>query len=104
VLFRSTLQDNDGIHVYRFNRAGRRLWVAWDDSTIACITAPCGRQVRIDGINAASVRVTDSVPNFSAGRDVREYSTAFPVATMPVSGGVATITLGDSPMYIEEEL
>lgn len=96
-----TITDADSIHVYGFRKGGKERWVAWDDATVACVTTPCGRQVTITGIDAPAVRVTDSVPMFPSGKDVRDYATAFDSSTVPVSGGSATITLGDSPIFVE---
>lgn len=96
-----TLRDSDDLHVVRFERDTGPVWVAWDDATVACITTPCGRQVTIPGIDAAAVRVTESVPGAASGRDVTDYATAFHSTIMPVSGGEVAITLGDVPVFME---
>ncbi len=97
----ATLLDSDDLHLFRFDKNTGPVWVAWDDREIQCITAPCGRQVTISGIDASSVRVTEAVPLFSTGREVTDYASAFHSWTVAVSGENAVIALGNGPVYVE---
>jgi hypothetical protein len=78
---------------------GKPVWVAWwdyfdDSGTEKSIT------IYVGDIN--SVKITESVPKYETGKEVTDYSTAFNAETKTASGGKVTITLGESPVFVEE--
>ena len=55
----------------------------------------------LSGLNGTSAVVTEVVPKFATGAEVTDYSSAFNTSTVALSGGSATLTLGDSPVLVE---
>lgn len=98
------IQESDGIYIYKFIKNGKHIWVAWDDNyeKIRCIKAPCGRQITIMEINSTQVKITEAVPKFETGKDVTDYNTAFNTETKTASNGQISLTLGDKPVFVEE--
>lgn len=98
-----TVQEYDGVHVYRFLKNGRPVWVAWDDKGITCVGAPCGRQVTIPGILSNKVKITEAVPYAVSGAylDENDYPYFFETETRPVINGQVTIIFGESPVFVE---
>lgn len=43
----------------------------------------------------------EAVPKFSSGKDVTDYNTAFKTETKSVTGGQVSISLADSPVFVE---
>ena len=62
-----------------------------------------GKQITISNINSSSVKITESVRNYSSGKNVRDYSTAFSTKTINVESGKVTITIKDAPVFVEED-
>jgi flavodoxin len=94
-----TIQESDNIYIYKFMKNGKPVWVAWwdyfDDSGTE-------KSITIDVGNINSVKITKAVPKYETGQEVTDYSTAFNTETKTASGGKVTITLGESPVFIEE--
>jgi hypothetical protein len=97
-----TVGDVGSIYVYKFNKGGKPVWVAWAEGDIVCIKAPCVRQVTISGIASSRVKITEAIPKYDSGKNVKDYNSAFVSGSASVAGGQATIALGQSPVYIEE--
>jgi GH35 family endo-1,4-beta-xylanase len=89
------VQESNDVYIYEFNNSGKPVWVAWKETAAA-------RVITITGITASSVEITEAVPNYDNGIDVTDYSTAFNTETRAVSGGQLEITLGASPIFVEE--
>lgn len=89
-----TIQESNGVYIYKFIKAGKPIWVAWNDNSDS-------KQIVISGISPGSVKITEAVPKYESGKDVADYSTAFNTETKAVSGGKITITLGDKPVFVE---
>lgn len=89
-----TIQEKDGVYVYKFTKNGKPIWVAWNDNS-------GGKQVTISGITTNSVKVAEAIPKYESGKEVTNYSTAFSAETKTVSGGKVTITLKDVPVFVE---
>lgn len=96
-----TVLDSDGLHIYKFMKQDKPLWVAWDDKEIACIKAPCGRLIKIPGVNSGAGLVTEAVPKFESGKEVTDYSSSFNTRTINVSNGIATLFVGRTPVFVE---
>ena len=89
-----TIQEKDGIYVYKFNKNGKPIWVAWNDNREP-------KQITISGISSSEVTFTEAVPKYESGKDVKDYSTAFNTETKSASGGKITITIKDKPVFME---
>ena len=88
------IQEKDGVYVYKFTKNGQPVWVAWNDNEAE-------KQITISGVNSSSVKITEAVPNYSSGKEVINYSTAFKTETANVEGGMATIKIKDIPVFVE---
>lgn len=90
-----TIQEKDGIYVYKFVKNGKPIWVAWNDNASE-------KQITISGINSSSIKITEAVANYSSGKEVKSYSTAFSTKTADVENGKVIIAIKDTPMFVEE--
>jgi hypothetical protein len=45
--------------------------------------------------------VTEAAPKFTSGAIVSSYASAFTKQTLAVTGGAVTLTLGESPVFVE---
>ena len=90
-----TIQESDGVYVYKFTKQSKPIWVAWNDNS-------AGKTITITGIGSQQVNITEAVPKYESGKDVTDYNTAFNTEIKPVSNGKITITLGDKPVFVEE--
>lgn len=91
-----TIQESDGIYIYKFTKNGKPIWVAWNDNSGE-------KQITISSITSTQVKITEAVPKYESGKDVTDYSTAFNTETKSVSGGKISITLADKPVFVEEK-
>ena len=100
-----TIQESGDVYIYKFTKSGKPIYIAWwdyfNDSTY---TQGKTKQATITNIQGNSVLATEVVPKFSSGKDVTDYSTAFKTETKTVTGGQVTLSLGDSPVFVEEKL
>ena len=90
-----TIQEKDGVYVYKFIKNGKSIWVAWNDNAGE-------KQITISGINSSSIKITEAVPNYSSGKDVTNYSAAFKTEVKQITNGKLTITLDEAPVFVEE--
>ncbi len=91
-----TIQEKDGIYIYKFTKNGKPIWVAWNDNSAE-------KQITISGITSNQAKITQAVPKYESGKDVANYIAAFNTETKTVSGGKLTITLFDNPVFVEEK-
>lgn len=91
-----TIQEQGGVYVYKFMKGGKPIWVAWNDNGAE-------KQITISGVNSSSVKITEAVPNYSSGKEVTSYNTAFKTETVGVENGKATIKIKDVPVFVEED-
>lgn len=91
-----TVQESDGVYVYKFTKNNKNVWVAWNDNSAS-------QQITISGVPFGSIKITEAVPKYESGKDVADYSTAFNIETKTTSSGKITIILGDKPMFVEEK-
>ncbi len=90
----TTVQEQDGIYIYKFTKQGTPIWVAWNDSSVT-------RTVAISGITQNRVKATEAVPKYESGKEVADYTTAFRTDTLVVINGTVMLTLGGNPVFLE---
>lgn len=90
-----TIQEKDGIYIYKFMKNGKQTWVAWNDNSE-------NKQIAISGIILSKVKITEAVPKYEFGKNVMDYSTAFNTDIKTPSNGKISITLTDKPVFAEE--
>lgn len=90
-----TIQEKDGIYVYKFIKNGKPIWVAWNDNDAE-------KQITISGVNSSSVKITEAVPNYSSGKEVANYNTSFKTETKQTINNKLTMTLNGTPVFVEE--
>ena len=88
------IQEKDGVYVYKFVKNGKPIWVAWNDNAGE-------KQITISSVNSSSVKITEAVPNYSSGKDVKDYSTAFKTKTERAENGKITIKIKDIPVFVK---
>ena len=91
-----TIQESDGVYIYKFAKQGKPIWVAWNDNGAE-------KQITISGISSSQVKITEAVPKYESGKEVTDYNIAFNTETKTVSAGKITITLKDKPVFVEGE-
>ncbi len=90
----ATVQEQNGIYIYKFTKQGTPIWVAWNDSSVT-------RTITISGITQNRVIATEVVPKYESGKDVADYATAFRTDTLAVTSGAVMLTLGQRPVFVE---
>ena len=90
-----SVYQSDDIYVYKFMNNGKPIWVAWNDGTQQTITLDVG--------NINSVKITEAVPDAESGAELDEndYPDFFNIEIKSVSNGKVSITLGESPVFVE---
>ena len=88
------IAEGRDVYVYKFIKNGKPIWVAWSDSGSGQVT------INVGSIN--SVKITEAVPKYDSGQEVTDYSNAFNTQTKTASNGQVTLTLKDTPIFIEE--
>ncbi|OWK27294.1 MAG: hypothetical protein US76_00010 [Parcubacteria group bacterium GW2011_GWA2_38_13b] len=91
-----TIQEKDGIYVYKFNKNGKHIWVAWNDNSAE-------KQIVISGITSSQVKITEATPKYEFGKEVIDYNFSFNSENKTVFGGTVAITLSDKPVFVEEK-
>ena len=84
----------DNIYLYKFNKQGKPIWVAWNDN-------PVPMDVIISGISSEQVKITEALPKYESGAEVIDYATAFNTKTLLVSNGKVNLTLANKPVFVE---
>jgi hypothetical protein len=90
-----TIEEENGIYIYKFTKQGKSIWVAWNDNSTQ-------KQITITGINSSQMKITEAVPKYESGKYVTDYNTAFNIETKSAKDGEITLTLGKSPLFIQE--
>ncbi|MFQ5754158.1 MAG: hypothetical protein ACE5HI_19385 [bacterium] len=89
-----TVQEDNGVYVYKFTKDGKPIWVAWNDN-LATQTII----LNVGNINTA--KIIKAIPKYNSGKEVTDYNTAFEIEVKQTTNGVVTISLGDSPIFIQ---
>jgi len=89
------IQENDGIYIYKFTKNNKPIWVAWNDNADS-------REVGISGIPSNQVKISEAVPRYELGKEIRDYNSAFNQETKTAKSGKILIKLEDIPVFIEE--
>ena len=89
-----TIQEKDGAYVYKFFKNGKPIWVAWNDNAGE-------KQITISGVNSSSAKITESVPNYGSGKEVKDYATAFKTEIKQIINNKLTIILSETPVFEE---
>lgn len=90
-----TIQESDGVYVYKFNKNGKSIWVAWYDNAVS-------QPITLD-VNNKRAKITETVPKYDLGKDVTDYNSAFNSYVQVPKDGKISITLEDSPVFVEEQ-
>ncbi len=90
-----TIQESDGIYIYKFTKNNKPIWVVWNDNSQE-------KQITISGTNSNQVKITEAVPKYESGKEVIDDNTAFNTETKFVQNGEISIILSDTPIFIEE--
>lgn len=94
-----TVQRKDGLHIYRLNKKGKAVWIAWNDSgTEKAVT------VQLDN-KQQQVIMTESVPACTSGKDILSPTVNFRTIQGKISNAlppVLSFALDDVPVFIEE--
>ena len=97
-----TVRESGDVSIYKFLKNGKQIYVAWwDYFNDGNYTPGKTLEVVLSGQTGTSAVITEGLPKFDIGAEVTEYATAFNKTTAPITGGTLTITLGDSPVFIE---
>lgn len=91
-----TIQEKDGVYVYKFIKESKSIWVAWNDNAAE-------RQITISDITSQEVKITEAIPKYGSGREVTDYNTAFNTETklVNINSSKVSITLKDKPVFVE---
>ncbi len=92
------IQNNNGIHLFKFNDNNNTAWIAWNDNTDTT-------QITIANIVSDSLKVTGVIPDTTSGTYVNDqnFSNIFNTYTIDVDSGTASIMLGLIPIFVEEK-
>jgi len=95
-----TIQEKGGIYIYKFTKKGEPIWVAWNDNE-----KPKKVTITLDK-DIKGVKITEAVPRYNSGKEVRDYETAFREIKGVISEGYPlqlSFELGDIPVFVEEK-
>jgi hypothetical protein len=89
-----TLQNSEETYVYKFINNDRPIYIAWSEDN---------QSVVITGISGASVKITESTPAFQYGEEVDadQFDSAFNTEIKNANAGELTITLSETPVFVE---
>ena len=87
------IQDSEN-YVYKFTKNNKPIYIVWNDN---------GGSVTLTNINSDSVKITKAVPDAESGADLdkSDYPNFFETEVKAVSNDKITITLGESPVFVE---
>lgn len=91
-----TIQESDGVYIYKFIKQGKPIWVAWNDNSTE-------KQITISGVASSQVKITEAVPKYESGKEATDYNAAFNTETKTVETDKITITLKNKPVFVEEK-
>lgn len=84
----------DGVFVFRFEKSGRPIWVAWQENDRhTTIPLDVGR-------NISRALLIRSVPDAESGKDVKGPENSFKSEQIPPTNGMIKLSLDTVPYYI----
>ena len=99
-----TIQESDNVYVYKYTKkdSGEIVWVAWRDYFD---DTGSNKTISLDVGDISLVKITEVVQYAEDGKDIEDnnlqYPNFFNIETKTVSNNQITITLGESPVFIE---
>lgn len=97
-----SIQESDDVCIYKFNKHGKAVFVAWWDTFNDPLYMPGDtRQVVLLDLDGHTARVTQAVPAAPSGDLISDFATAFAVETMDIHDDMLPLALGDKPLFIE---
>ena len=90
------IQESSGIHIYKFTKSGKPIWVAWNDN-------PGSQGTTISGISSTQVKITGAVPKYESGKEVADYNAAFNAETKFSTSGKVSLIISGEPVFVEEK-
>lgn len=97
-----TIKDSANVFICKFMKNGKPIYAAWwDYFRDTTYTSGKTKQITLTALQANSVLVTEVVPKFFSGAEVTDYSIAFCRDTLSVLNDIATLTLGEKPVFVE---
>jgi len=91
----TTVRDSGNVRIYEFDRAGKTIWVAWNDGQQE-------EQATIEGVSSDEVAITKMIPEHESGLDITAFESAFEKTTQSTSDGQVTLTVGENPLIVVE--
>jgi len=88
------IQESGGIYIYKFIKNNKPIWVAWNENDNE-------RQITISNLDFNEVLVTETIPKYNSGNDVSNFNNAFNSENKTTNNGKITLTLGETPVYIQ---
>lgn len=96
------------IRVYKYTfKSKKPIWIAfqtlpdqsWGNPLISF--SPTTIVLDVGDIN--EVKITQAIPKYKTGQEVKDYSTAFEIESKRATNGKVTILLGENPIFVEKE-
>ena len=95
-----TIQEKDDLHIYKLNKNGKSIWIAWNDSSTSTpITLRLNKKT-------TDVNITESVPDCASGKDVLHYDSVFQSIQGTILKSIPpqlNFSVGEVPVFIEEK-
>lgn len=89
------LSEKNGVYAYKFIKGNKTVWVAWNDN-------PEEKELHITDITSSQVKVTEAIPGYSSGKNIKDHKPAFKERKMDVEKGIIRVRLGNRPVFIEQ--
>src|SRR3990172_1666015 len=98
--------DAYGLFLYKFTRNGKPVYVGWfdcfDEQKCSVMRIDLRADLAFDRV-VKTVKITEAVPRYESGKEVKDYKIAFNTETKPVQDGKITIILKEIPVFVEEQ-
>jgi hypothetical protein len=89
------VRESGGVYIYEFRKNGKAVWVAWNDNGAE-------KQVTLSSAFSGRVKITEAVPKYESGKEISDYNAAFRTEIKSARNARISITLGESPLFVEE--
>jgi hypothetical protein len=86
-----TVQESDGIYIYKFTKSNKPIWVAWGDYS---------KIINLK-VNSDKVTITEAIPDAENNAQLNKEA-SFKTEVKEVTEGSVSFSLGPNPVYIEE--